>query len=78
MCWTSILKSFFEVRAAERVLASVTEWSEKHLKVPVNGEKSWSGLTGESALIGFRLEEDGTISIAPKSIQRLKAKVREL
>jgi len=65
-------------RAAERVLASVTEWIEKNLKVPVNREKSGSGPTGESALLGFRLEEDGTISIAPKSIQRLKAKVREL
>jgi RNA-directed DNA polymerase len=66
------------LRAAERVLASVTEWIEKNLKVPVNREKSGSGPTGESALLGFRLEEDGTISIAPKSIQRLKAKVREL
>jgi RNA-directed DNA polymerase len=65
-------------RAAERVLASVTEWIEKNLKVPVNREKSGSGPTGESALLGFRLEEDGTISIAPKSIQRLKSKVREL
>ena len=78
MCWTSILKSFFHVRVAERVRASVTEWIEKHLKVPVNGEKSGSGATGESALLGFRLEEDGTISIALKSIQRFKAKVREL
>jgi RNA-directed DNA polymerase len=65
-------------RAAERVLASITEWIEKHLKVPVNREKSGNGPTGESALLGFRLEEDGTISIAPKSIQRMKAKVREL
>jgi RNA-directed DNA polymerase len=65
-------------RAAERVLASVTEWIEKNLKVPVNREKSGSGPTEESALLGFRLEEDGTITIAPKSIQRLKAKVREL
>jgi group II intron reverse transcriptase/maturase len=65
-------------RAAERVLASITEWIEKHLKVPVNREKSGNGPTGESALLGLRLEEDGTISIAPKSIQRMKAKVREL
>jgi RNA-directed DNA polymerase len=46
--------------------------------VPVNREKSGSGPARESALLGFRLEEDGTISIAPKSIQRLKGKVREL
>jgi group II intron reverse transcriptase/maturase len=65
-------------RAAERVLASITEWIEKHLKVPVNREKSGSGPTEEGALLGFRLEEEGTISIAPKSIQRMKAQVREL
>jgi len=65
-------------RSAERVLASVTEWIEKHLKVPVNREKSRSGPTDESALLGFRLHADGAISIAPKSVQRLKAKVREL
>lgn len=65
-------------RAAERVLARITDWIEKNLKVPVNREKSGSGPSAESALLGFRLEEDGTISIAPKSIQRLKSKVREL
>ena len=40
--------------------------------------KRRSGPTGESVLLGFRLEDDGTISIPPKSIQRLKGKVREL
>jgi group II intron reverse transcriptase/maturase len=65
-------------RAAERVRASITAWIEENLKVPVNREKSGSGPTGASALLGFRLEEDGTITIAPKSIQRLKSKVREI
>lgn len=63
-------------RAGERVLASLADWMEKQLKVPVNHEKSGSGPSERSALPGFRLEADGTIPITPKSIRRLKAKVR--
>jgi RNA-directed DNA polymerase len=65
-------------RAAERILESVVNWIEKRLKVPVNREKSGSGPTEESALLGFRLHANGEISVAPKNIQRLKEKVREL
>jgi RNA-directed DNA polymerase len=65
-------------RAAERVLASVTQWIERELKLPVNREKSGSGPSDGTALLGFRLETDGTIRLAPKSVARLKAKVREL
>ena len=65
-------------RSAERVLASVIEWIEKRLKLPVNREKSGSGPTEESALLGFRIDAKGVISIAPKSVERLKARVREL
>jgi RNA-directed DNA polymerase len=36
-------------RSARRVLESVTEWIEKHLKVPVNREKSGARPTDEWA-----------------------------
>lgn len=65
-------------RSAERVLASVTKWIETELKLPVNREKSGSGPSDGSALLGFRLETDGTIRLAPKSVEKLKARVREL
>lgn len=65
-------------RSAERVLASVVAWIEKHLKVPVNRDKSGSGPTDESALFGFRLYSDGRVGVGPKSIGKLKARVREL
>ncbi len=65
-------------RSAERVLNGVIEWIEKHLKVPVNRAKSGSGPTEESALLGFRINATGESSIAPKSVDRLKARVREL
>ena len=65
-------------RAAERVLASVVAWIERELKLPVNREKSGSGPSDGTALLGFRLEADGTIRLAPKSVGKLKARVREL
>lgn len=65
-------------RAAARILESLTAWIEKHLKVPVNREKSGSGPTDENALLGFRLGRDGGVSVAPKAIAKLKAKVRRL
>ncbi len=52
-------------RSAARILASLSAWIEKHLKVPVNREKSGSGPTDESALLGFRLGRDGGIRVAP-------------
>lgn len=65
-------------RSAERVLNSVITWIEKTLKIPVNREKSGSGPTEKSALLGFRINTEGQSSIAPKSADRLKARVREL
>ncbi len=65
-------------RSADRVLESVINWIEKHLKVPVNREKSGSGPTDESSLLGFRLYTDGSIGVSPKAIKKLKTRVREL
>ncbi len=65
-------------RSAKRVLESVIRWIEKHLKVPVNRDKSGSGPTDQSSLLGFRLYSDGRIGVSPKSIQRMKARVRDL
>ena len=60
-------------RSAERVGASVIAWIEQHLKVEVNRDKSGSGPSGQSGLLGFRLYADGRIGVAPKAIERLKA-----
>ena len=65
-------------RAAARILESLTAWIETHLKVPVNREKSGSGPTDESALLGFRLGRDGSVSVAPKAVAKLKTEVRRL
>lgn len=65
-------------RAAERIGERVIKWIERNLKVPVNRDKSKSGPTDESALLGFRLYSDGSIGVSPKTIAKMKAKVREL
>ena len=65
-------------RSAQRILTSVTKWIEKHLKLPVNRDKSRAGPSDETALLGFRLYRDGRIGVSPKSISRMKDKVREL
>jgi RNA-directed DNA polymerase len=65
-------------RSAGRVEASVIKWIERKLKLPVNRAKSGHGPGNGTARLGFRLETDGTIRIAPKSVERLKDRVREL
>lgn len=65
-------------RSAERVKESVITWIEKHLKVEVNRDKSGSGPSDQSGLLGFRLYADGRLGVSPKTVERLKAKVRAL
>ena len=63
--------------AAERVMESTQEWIEKHLRLQVNVAKSGVGRTWERKFLGFRLNRQGQIEVAPESLQRFKAKVRE-
>jgi group II intron reverse transcriptase/maturase len=64
--------------AAERTSASVRNWIEKHLRLKVNEAKSGTGRVWERKFLGFRLNRKLQIGIAPESIERFKAKVREL
>lgn len=63
-------------KAAERVFASVTAWIEKHLKAPVNRDKSGNGRPWERQFLGYQPTEDGELRPAPKSLERLKNEVR--
>lgn len=65
-------------RSAERVLASITQWIERHLRLRVNREKSGTGPTGESKFLGFRIQPDGGIEVAKESVERYKERVREI
>ena len=65
-------------RAAERVLAGVTEWIKQHLRLEINADKSGVGRPWERKFLGFRVNQQGKIEAAPQSVERLKAKVREM
>ena len=64
--------------AAERVMESIREWIEKHLRLEVNAAKSGVGRTWERKFLGFRLNRAWQIEAAPESLQRYKAKMREM
>jgi RNA-directed DNA polymerase len=64
--------------AAERTLTSIQDWIEKRLRLKVNPAKSGTGRVWERKFLGFRLNRKLQIGIAPESIERFKAKVREL
>jgi len=54
--------------AAERTLASVQAWIEKHLRLKVNAAKSGTGRVWERKFLGFRLDRERRIGIAPESV----------
>jgi RNA-directed DNA polymerase len=64
--------------AAERTLASIQGWIEKHLRLEVNAAKSGTGRVWERKFLGFRLNRERRIGVAPESMERFKAKVREM
>lgn len=65
-------------RAAERVLADITLWIRKHLRLEVNATKSGVGRPWERKFLGFTINPQGKIGVAPKSVERFKQKVREV
>ena len=64
--------------AGERVMASVTGFLESRLRLRVNREKSAVAPVGERKFLGYRLGTGGTLGIAPKSLQRSKARLRQI
>jgi RNA-directed DNA polymerase len=64
--------------AGERVLASVTTYLEEELKLRVNRAKSAVAPVQERKFLGHRLLLDGTQTIAPKSLDRARDRVREI
>jgi hypothetical protein len=65
-------------RSAQRVLASLTAWIQKHLRLEVNATKSGTGRPWERKFLDFRINPQGKIEAAPPIVERFKMKVREL
>jgi RNA-directed DNA polymerase len=59
-------------------MASVTGFLESRLRLRVNREKSAVAPVGERKFLGYRLDAGGTLGIAPKSLQRSKARLRQI
>ena len=62
--------------AGERVMASVTAFLEGRLRLRVNREKSAVANTEERSFLGHRIWSTGSLGIAPKSLTRMKARIR--
>jgi RNA-directed DNA polymerase len=67
-------------KSARRVMETVTDYIESKLKLKVNRTKSKVSRPDESTLLGFsfyRSEKGWEIGIAPKSLTRIKKKIKE-
>jgi RNA-directed DNA polymerase len=66
-------------RAGERVLASVRHFLTTKLRLTVNESKSAVARPEERKFLGFSIANDGSQRhIAPKALQKFKARIREL
>jgi RNA-directed DNA polymerase len=65
-------------KAGERVMASITDFIEKKLKLKVNYEKSGVRHCSDVKFLGYTLLPEGGIRVADKSIDRLKDRIREI
>ncbi|MFO1429678.1 MAG: reverse transcriptase domain-containing protein [Candidatus Competibacteraceae bacterium] len=64
-------------RSGQRVLASLTGWLEKHLKLRINVAKSGVNGPGNGKFLGFHLDAEGHTKPATTSLERFKDKVRD-
>ena len=67
-------------KSAQRVMEHITKYIEKKLKLKVNRTKSKVSRPNESTLLGFsfyRSKEGWEVRIAPKSLERIKKKMKE-
>lgn len=65
-------------RAAKRALENVKAWLKKALDLEINDEKSGTGRSENTQLLGFRIHAQGDVSPSPKAIEKLKTTVRAL
>lgn len=64
--------------AGQRVLASLTQFLESKLRLRVNRDKSAVAHVSERKFLGYRLLAGGVLTIAPQSLQRAKARIRQI
>jgi RNA-directed DNA polymerase len=65
-------------KAGERVLSSVTRFLEEKLRLQVNQGKSATAPVQERQFLGYRILWDGRLVIAPRSLERVKRRIRQI
>jgi len=65
-------------RAGERVMASVRQFLEGRLKLRVNRSKSAVARPWERQFLGYRIGSGGRLTLAPKSYESAKARIRQI
>ncbi|MGL5979799.1 MAG: group II intron reverse transcriptase/maturase, partial [Phocaeicola sp.] len=64
--------------AGDRVMESISNFIERKLKLQVNREKSQVCSVNQTKFLGYTIRKSGSLSIAKKSVDRFKEKVRKL
>lgn len=68
-------------KAGERVMASISEFITRNLKLKVNKDKSAVGKSSQRKFLGFIIsysEKKWKIGISPESLHRIKSRIREI
>ena len=65
-------------KAGERVMAGATQFLEKKLRLKVNRTKSAVAHVEERKFLGYRLLRGGKLGVAPKSVERMKHRIRDI
>lgn len=65
-------------RSGERVFKSIKQFLETKLKLKINERKSAVALADERKFLGYRVQLEGRLTLAPETMRRVKDKVREL
>ena len=64
--------------AGERVMASITQFLQKRLKLVVNAKKSAVDVADQRKFLGYRILRDGRLEVSPQSVVKFKDKIREI
>lgn len=64
-------------RAGQRVMTSITEYLDRHLKLKVNEAKSAVARPRERSFLGFSIGREAGVRLSEKTLKRVKARIRE-
>lgn len=68
----------YEAKQRERVRQSISNFIENKLKLQVNNEKGQVCSSNQTKFLGYTIQWDGNLSIAAKSLERMKDKIRKI